>query len=199
MYRYLEGKLTVKNPAQVVIDVSGVGYELFIPLSTYQQLPPENEGVRLLTHFHVREDVQKLFGFFTEEERDLFRTLLSVSGIGPKVALTILSGIGIPELKAALVQGKPDVLTRVSGVGRKTAERLIVELRERIVIQDKERMEETLGASEGTSEILHVGLGALTQLGYKQFDARKAIEKVMKKQGPDLAVEELIREALKNM
>ena len=134
MYSYLSGILAEKSPTLITVDVNGIGFQLIVPISTSQKLPATGQKVKLLTHHVVREDAQILFGFATEEERSLFKLLLSVSGIGPKLAITILSGLGIEELKQAIVQGSVPALTAVSGIGRKTAERLIVELRERIVV-----------------------------------------------------------------
>lgn len=199
MYRYLDGKLAVKGPTQVVVDVGGIGFELAIPLSTYKNLPSPGEPVRLLTHFHVREDAQQFFGFLTEEERDLFRLLLTVSGIGPKIALTVLSGIGIRELKEAIANEREDVLTAVSGVGRKTAERIIVELREKVILDEKLRKEKEPLPGDMSSEVFEDGVSALAQLGYKRQDAAQAIRKVITRRGASVSVEELVKESLKNI
>ncbi len=197
MYRYLEGNLAVKDATQAVIDVGGVGYELSIPLSTFHHLPAAGAKVKLLIHFVVREDAQQLFGFFTEEERDLFRLLMTVSGIGPKVSLTVLSGIGVQELKEAIVNERLEILTSISGVGRKTAERIIVELREKMVLDEKFKKKKTQ-SGETQPEIFETGLAALTQLGYKKHEAADIIRKVLTKRGKDITVEDLVRESLKN-
>ena len=199
MYRYLEGKLAVKEATQAVLDVGGIGFEILIPLSTYQNLPSAGERVRLLTHFQVREDAHQLFGFLTEEERDLFRLLLTVSGIGPKVSLTVLSGIGIQELKDAIVNERLEVLTAISGIGRKTAERMIVELREKMVLDEKFKKKKAPSSQEGSSDLFSTGLAALAQLGYKKNEAADAIRKVMAKRGKEISVEDLVRESLKNV
>lgn len=198
MYRYLEGRLTVREATQAVLDVGGIGFEVAIPLSTYQNLPLVGERVRLLTHFHVREDVQQLFGFLSEEERDLFRLLMTVSGIGPKSALTVLSGIGVQELKDAIVHERQEILTAISGIGRKTAERMIVELREKIVLDERFKRKKSLPQVE-ENEIVGTGLAALTQLGYKRQDASEAIRKVLVKRGHKISAEDLIRESLKHI
>jgi len=199
MYRYLEGKLSAKEATLVVIDVGGIGFEIFIPLSTYHSLPQIGERVRLLTHFNVREDLHQLFGFLTEEERDLFRLLLTVSGIGPKVSLTVLSGIGIQELKDAIVNERIEILTAISGIGRKTAERMIVELREKMVLDEKFKKKKTPVSEETSSELYSTGLAALTQLGYKKQEAQDAIRKVMTRKGKQVSLEDLVRESLKSI
>ena len=126
----LNGKLIEKNPTALIIECSGVGYEVKISLTTFSAIGSD-ESIKVFTQFIVREDAQLLFGFATKEERDIFNHLISVSGIGPKTALTALSGIPVPELKRAIIDGDLAVLTGVSGIGKKTAERMIVELREK--------------------------------------------------------------------
>ena len=201
MYRYLEGKLSVKEATQAVIDVGGIGFEVSIPLSTFHSLPAVGERVKVLTHFNVREDAHQLFGFLTEEERDLFRLLLTVSGIGPKMALTVLSGIGVGELKDAIVNERLEILTAISGIGRKTAERMIVELREKMVLDEKFKKKKSSPGSpeEESSEIFSTGLSALAQLGYKKQEAADAIRKVIAKKGQKITVEDLVRESLKTI
>ena len=132
MIASLTGILKSKSPTEILVEVHGIGYTVSIPLSTYEKLGDIGSSVSLLTHFHVREDVMQLFGFFTEEERRLFKLLISVSGIGPKIAQSILSGMNVEELKSHLVSGNVNALTAIPGVGRKTAERLIVELRDKV-------------------------------------------------------------------
>ena len=186
-----------KSPASLTIDVHGVGYQLLIPLSTHHRLPQAGAHVKLFTHFVVREDVQQLYGFHSEEELELFRMLISVSNVGPKMAMTILSGIGIRELRQAIVDGAVPALSAISGIGRKTAERLIVELREKIILDEPHT-----GAprkSEAHEALVTDSLQALVSLGYKKHDAKTAIQKVlsMHEHGEKLKVEELIRQSLK--
>lgn len=196
MFHYLQGKLAEKSPMLAVLDVHGVGYEIHIPLSTYSQLPALGADVRLLTHFIVREDVQQLYGFSTEDERDLFRMLISVSGVGPKVATTALSGLPIHELREAIASGSIPVLTSISGIGKKTAERLIVELKEKVVIEQRAAKASPLASAAGRAA--EDSLQALVSLGYKRPDAKAAVEKAMKdKPGQALTVEDLIRASLK--
>ena len=197
MYHYISGTLVGKSPTAVTIDAHGIGYQITIPLSTYQHLPESGARVKLLTHFVVREDLQQLYGFLTDEERDLFRLLISVSNIGPKMAMTILSGIDIPELKQAIVDGAVPVLSAISGIGRKTAERVIVELREKIILDEEHsRTSRRLTVNEA---LIEDSLQALVSLGYKKQNAKAAIQKVLSIHGSreKMDVEELIRQSLK--
>ncbi|OGW86580.1 MAG: Holliday junction DNA helicase RuvA [Omnitrophica bacterium RIFCSPHIGHO2_02_FULL_46_11] len=200
MYSFLAGVLAEKSPTVITIDVGGIGFQLLVPLSTSQKLPEVGEKVKVLTHHVVREDAQLLFGFLSEEERALFKLLLGVSGIGPKSALTILSGLGIRELKKAIVQGSVLALTAIPGIGRKTAERLIIELREKIVIEgrlDPEGIPVILSKHEALAQD---SLRALVSLGYSKQDAKAAIQKVLSQKGNDrLNAESLIRESLKQI
>lgn len=197
MYEFLDGNLAEKSPTSLVLDVGGVGYFVNIPVSTYADLPAVGDKLRLLTHFVVREDAQALYGFLTEEERELFRMLISVSGIGPKVALAALSGIPIPQLKQAIVDGALSVLTSMPGIGKKTAERIIVELREKIVVR------QGMAAPSSESGVLPSSLlddctAALVSLGYKKPSAKSAVEKVLSenKEG-EITIEDVIRASLK--
>ncbi len=197
MYSYISGTLIEKSPAHVVIETHGVGYELIVPISTHQKLPNTGQHVKLLIHFVVREDAQILYGFSTEEERELFRLLMSVSGIGPKMAITILSGIGIAELKQAIVDGAVPVLTSISGIGRKIAERLIVELREKVILD--ERRADTHKHAGHRSTLMEDSVKALVSLGYGKQNAKIAVQKVLSAHPnhEKMKVEELIRQSLK--
>src|ERR687893_68894 len=133
MITFLAGKLVAALPTQAVIDVSGVGYEVLIPLSSYDRLPAVGQAVHVLTHLHVREDAHILFGFMTVAERDLFRLLVNnVSGIGPKLALAVLSGMSVSNFKGAVVNGDVALLSKISGLGKKTAERIVLELKDKV-------------------------------------------------------------------
>src|SRR3954470_7977025 len=133
MIAFLEGKLVTSLPTQAAIDVNGVGYEVFIPLSSYDKLPPPGQPVRILTHLHVREDAQILYGFMSLAERDLFRLLVNhVTGIGPKLALAVLSGMSVNRFKAAVVNADITSLSKISGLGKKTAERIVLELKDKL-------------------------------------------------------------------
>src|SRR5947208_3784546 len=133
MITFLDGKLVSALPTQAIVNVGGVGYEVLIPLSSYDNLPAAGEPVRILTHLHVREDAQILYGFMTGPERDLFRLLVNhVSGIGPKLALAVLSGMSVDRFKAAVVNADITSLSKISGLGKKTAERIVLELKEKL-------------------------------------------------------------------
>lgn len=196
MYHYLSGRLVEKTAASVVLEAGGIGYGIQIPLSTFTSLPELGQTVKILTHFVVREDAHILFGFYTEEERQIFRLLLSVSGVGPKTALTVLSGIALSELKRAIIDGDLVVLTGVPGIGRKTAERLVVELREKIVLDDAKAPRGEKAAA-GTP-VEEDSLRALMELGYRKQNAQEAIRKAVKQlEGSKFSVPDLIRASLK--
>ncbi len=200
MYHYLTGRLAEKSTAYVVLDVGGVGYQISVPLSTHEALPNLGETVKLLTYFVVREDQQALYGFLTEAERNLFKLLISVSGIGPKTALIALSGVPIGELRRAIVDGSLHVLTGISGIGRKTAERIVVELREKLVLDERKVEIAGMNLSQGEEDLVQDSLQALLQLGYRRQSAREAIQKALKAPHTGkLSVEGLVRESLKHV
>ncbi len=189
----LRGRIGSKTPPQLTIEVGGVGYELEAPMSTFFHLPAVGEEVKLLTHFVVREDAQLLYGFATEDERRLFRSLLKVSGIGPKIGLALLSGISV-EAFALCVQSQ-DVasLIRVPGIGRKTAERLLVEMRDRLAPTDGVAVGAVMVQPEASPEA--EAFGALVALGYRPAEATR----LLKAAGPGThSTEELIRRALQS-
>ncbi|OGW79166.1 MAG: Holliday junction DNA helicase RuvA [Omnitrophica bacterium RIFCSPLOWO2_12_FULL_44_17] len=197
MYSFLSGTLVEKHPTTAILDVNGIGFEVMIPLSTSQKLPSAGNQVKLRTHFVVREDAHLLFGFFTEEERSLFRLLIGVTGIGPKLGITLLSGLELNELKRAIVHGSIPALTAIPGIGRKIAERLIVELREKIILEKEHDSNET--SPRVQNEILvQDSVQALMSLGYNKQSAKTAIQKVMEQnQKAEWDTETLIRAALK--
>lgn len=200
MYNFLSGILAEKSLTSVTVDVNGIGFHLTIPLSTSQKLPQVGQKVKLLTHHVVREDAQLLFGFATEEERSLFKLLLGVSGIGPKLAITVLSGLGLGELKRAIVDGSVPALTAVSGIGRKTAERLIIELREKVVIEGRTEEGKGGGILSKNEALIEDSVRALVSLGYSKQSAKAAIQKVLQASGSNhLNAESLIRESLKQI
>jgi Holliday junction DNA helicase RuvA len=194
MIAFLHGELLEARPTGIVVGVNGVGYELVIPLSSFDRLPKKGECVRILTHLHVREDGMELYGFMTEDERSLFRLLLGVSGIGPKIAISILSGISPQNFYAAVRQGSAQMLAMVPGIGKKKAERLVVELKDRIG-----RLEAVAGRPEVSSgeRVIDDAARALISLGYTQSEAQKAIHAALQRIGTPGDVEKLIREALK--
>jgi holliday junction DNA helicase RuvA len=194
----LSGKLAAKSPTEIVVDVGGVAFALSIPLSTFERLADVGSQVSVHTHLHVREDALQLYGFFTGEERDLFRTLISVNGIGPKMAQGILSGISVADLKGHILSGNSNALTAIPGVGRKIAERLVVELRDRIAKGDAPSLSAGASTLDG-SRIRSEALLALTSLGYNRAAAEKAIRgAVQESAGAEDSVESLIKAALRH-
>ena len=196
MISFLQGKLSEVLPTQVVIDVNGVGYEMLIPLSSFDKLPQPGSQVKLLTHLAVRDDAHVLYGFMTETERDLFRLLIRhVSGIGPKIALNVLSGTTPASFRAAVASGDVKVLSGVSGVGKKTAERIVVELK------DKLGDETTFGSASGgpmsaDEQKISDAASALIALGSKPKDAQEAVRGAVAILGPDAPVDAIVRAAL---
>ena len=194
MIAFLDGILEIRQPTHVLLNVGGVGYEVLIPLSSFDRLPREGERCRLLTHDLPREDEHLLIGFVTEEERSLFRRLLAVTGIGPKTALGALSGLSPRELKLAIAQGDVKRLSSISGIGRKTAERIVVELRDRI--SAGEALEAASGAPSPTNVKRRDAVLALISLGYKQSEALRMVSATVPDTAEHLTVEEMVRRAL---
>lgn len=196
MITFLEGQLVEKQPGRAVVNVGGVGYEVWIPLSSFERLPPEGAACRVLTYHHVREDAQELFGFATEQERRLFLLLYSVSGVGPKTALGVLGGLSVRDIKKAIAENDAKRLATVKGLGRKTAEKIIVELKDKLT--EGELIEATVAAEPGSAEELRTrdAILALVSLGYKQADALKLIKDVLPGIPANATVEDLVRKAL---
>ena len=195
MIASLTGILKSKSPTEVVVDVQGVGYALLIPLSTFDHLPEIGSTITLMTHLQVREDALQLYGFGSDQERFFFRQLISVNGIGPKIAQSILSGISVGDLREQIIHGNVGALMAIPGIGRKTAERLVLELREKIAKLDP--ISKPFGNE--AEEIRSQALLALTSLGYSRPVAEKAIHKVIaESNGAALAIEELIKRALRH-
>jgi len=196
MITFVEGTLVKKAPTRVVINVHGIGYEVLIPLSSYDRLPAPNKPVHMLTYDYIREDAHTLFGFLKESERDLFTRLLAVSGIGPKIALSALSGMSPRDLKAAIVESDIKRLSSISGIGKKMAERMILELRDKI--SAGEALEAVSGVDDASSDNqnVHDAVMALISLGYKQVDAWKMVRKILPKLGEDPTVENIVRHSL---
>jgi holliday junction DNA helicase RuvA len=184
----LQGRIAAKTPPQLTVDVSGVGYELEVPLSSFLQLPPVGHEVRLLTHLVVREDAHVLYGFLTDAERRLFRSLLKVSGVGPKIGLALLSGISVEAFARCIREQDLAPLTRVPGIGRKIAERLLIEMRDRLVAP-AEAGERSAPASSPEGE----AYDALVALGYKPAEASRLLKAV---EPGKHSTEEWIRRAL---
>jgi Holliday junction DNA helicase RuvA len=192
MYAYLQGQFTHKSPAQVYLDVNGVGYDLNISLHTYSAIQGLQEG-RLYTHLQVKEDAHVLFGFFDKEEKEIFLLLIGVSGIGAATARMMLSSMKPEEIQRAILQGDVKLIERVKGIGKKTAERLVLELKDKV------------GKQSGTQDVA-LGLGnrieqdaliAMTALGISRAQAEQSIQKVMRSEPETTILEDLIKKALK--
>lgn len=198
MIGQLRGTLLEKQPPQLLLDVNGVGYEIDAPMSTFYHLPDIGQQILLHTHFVVREDAQLLYGFYTREERALFRTLLKVNGVGPKLALTILSGIDTNEFVRSIVENDTANLVRLPGVGKKTAERLIIEMRDKLsgFAPSTSYSDIKLNQVEqnGRKQVIQDAVSALIALGYKPQEASRAVSKA---DDGILNSEEMIRHALR--
>ena len=194
MIGYLRGTLAESLPTQVVVEAGGVGYEVFIPLSSFDKLPTPGSEVKLLTHLTIRDDAHVLYGFMTDGERDLFRLLIRhVGGIGPKIALNVLSATSITSLRASVADGDVKALSRINGVGKKTAERIVVELKDKL--GDEAAL--TSGAAPtADDQKMADAISALIALGSKPKDAQDAIRAAITMLGPDQPVDALVRAAL---
>lgn len=198
MINFLQGKLAEAIPTQVTVDVHGVGYEVLIPLSSYDKLPPVGQDVRILTHLAVREDAHVLYGFMTAQERDMFRLLINtVSGIGPKIALNILSGMNVTALRGAVAQADIKSLSGISGVGRKTAERIIVELKDKIGAAGAWEAASAQRALSPEDQKVNDAVLALVALGFKQVEAHETVRATLATLGDKLTVEDLVRACLR--
>jgi holliday junction DNA helicase RuvA len=199
MITFLDGRLMSALPTQAVVDVNGVGYEVFIPLSSYDKLPAVGEPIHLLTHLAVREDAHVLYGFMSPAERDLFRLLVNnVSGIGPKLALAVLSGMSVANFKAAVVNSDTVALAKISGLGKKTAERIVLELKDKLGVAAAWEAAAAPHAPTPEQEQANEAVLALIALGYKQVDAHKAVRDLQMR-GEAQSAEELVKFALKKM
>ncbi len=198
MIAFLEGTLSEALPTQIVVNVHGVGYQVQIPVSSFDRLPPPGSPVKILTHLAVREDAHILYGFFTAGERDLFRLLMHhVSGVGPKIALAVLSGLSVEMFKSAVVAGDTGTISKISGVGKKTAERIVLELKDKVGVAAEWEASSAKNAPSEDDVRLHDAVLALISLGYKQVEAHKAIRAVMKSGSETPPSDELVRQALK--
>ena len=185
----LTGILHEKNPPEVIIDCNGVGYEVFVPMSTYYNLPASGEKISLLTHFIVREDAQLLYGFASSSERDAFRQLIKISGVGPRTALAILSGLSVADLSDAITRQEPGRLVKVPGIGKKTAERLLLELKGKFGADLALFREQPLPDNQSDIE------QALVALGYSEKDAHLALKSLP----ANIGVSDGIKLALKDL
>ncbi len=192
MIGFLKGTLVSKRPPQLTLDVGGVGYEIQAPMSTFYGLPESGEPLRLVTHLVIRDDAHVLYGFASEAERALFRSLLKVSGVGARIALGILSGISVEGFRQCVLDKDVEALTRLPGIGRKTAGRLLVEMPDRLPAED-------LSGGDGRDSVANAqgeAHGALLALGYKSAEALRMLKNL---DATRLGTEELIREALRQV
>ena len=189
----LIGLIKEKTPSSILLEVSGIGYEIAVPLSTSFQLPNVGESAYLLTHLVVREDQHSLYGFATDEERKLFRALIKISGVGAKLAITILSGTNVNGFIQSVVNEDIDALVHLPGIGKKTAERLVVEMKDKV--SEISSDENSLSQNNENSAVAEA-INALVNLGYKTKDAKTILDKI---ESEGLTVEELIRQALKSL
>lgn len=198
MISFLHGKLVEALPTQVIVDVNGVGYDVLIPLSSFDKLPQPGGEVKLLTHLAVREDAHVLYGFMTVAERELFRMLINtVSGIGPKIALNVLSGMNPVAFRGAVANGDVKSLSQISGVGKKTAERIVVELRDKIGAAGAWEASSAARTLSASDQKVNDAVLALMALGFKQPDAHESVRAAQSMLGEQAGVEDLVRAALK--
>jgi Holliday junction DNA helicase RuvA len=191
MIGFLTGKIISKKPTKILVDVNGVGYQINISITTFEKLGDVNSPVSLFTYLSVREDALDLYGFSTEAEKEMFRLLISVSGIGPKLAQSILSGIQIEELKEALQVGNISRLVAIPGIGRKTAERLLIELRDKV----EKLAEEFIEVYNAKFAIKNDAVSALVSLGYNVKTAEKVVRDILEK-SPGASIEDLVKNSL---
>ena len=199
MIARLSGVLIQKSVTQCVVDVHGAGYRVIVPLSTFYELPEAGQPVVLHVHTHVREDAISLFGFHTEEEREVFQLMISVSGIGPKLAVNVLSGISAEEWVRAVSVEDLKRLTGIPGVGRKTAERMILELKDKAVKLGSEAMPAGTAAVRTDDQAKEDALSALVNLGYKGSAAKDTVERIVKEASEHLSLDQLLKKALRTM
>jgi Holliday junction DNA helicase RuvA len=197
MITYLHGKLVDALPTQVTVDVNGMGYEVLIPLSSYDKLPSPGHELKLLTHLVVREDAHVLYGFMSAEERELFRLLIhTVSGIGPKIALNVLSGMNAVAFRGAVANGDIKALSKISGVGKKTAERIVVELRDKFGAAGAWQASSAKHGLSPEDQKINDAVLALIALDYNQVEAHDAVRAAAAALGGQATLEELVRASL---
>ncbi|MSU04132.1 MAG: Holliday junction branch migration protein RuvA [Pedosphaera sp.] len=198
MITFLHGTLVDILPTQVTIEVHGVGYNVLIPLSSYDRLPGLGQEVKILTHVAIREDAHVLYGFMSAQERELFRLLINtVSGIGPKIALNILSGMNGTAFRGAVVNGDHKALSQISGVGKKTAERIVVELRDKFGASAGWEASSAQRALSPSDQKINDAVLGLMALGFKQVEAHDTVRSAVEKLGPDASLEDIVRASLK--
>ncbi|MCS1408914.1 MAG: Holliday junction ATP-dependent DNA helicase RuvA [Verrucomicrobia subdivision 3 bacterium] len=196
MITHLSGTIVESNPAQVIIDVQGVGYEVLIPSSSFSNLPPPGQSARIFTHLAIRDDAHILFGFATTEERKLFRLVNTVTGIGPKIALNVLSGMNPPEFKTAVAEGNTKRLSQISGLGKKTAERIVVELKDKLGAPAEWQTTAGRQTANAAEQTMRDAIAALVSLGYKQPDATHRVKVAQTMLGKDVDLDKLVKASL---
>ncbi len=202
MFEYIRGVLTIKEISRVCVEAFGIGYEISIPLSTFEKLPDPGSEVKVLTHYHVREDAHRLFGFWSEQERDIFRLLTGISMIGPKVALSVLSGISVEELISSVAHADPSRLEKIPGVGAKTAQRMVLELKGKVNTASSPRSTSRSSSKSGAATVSQSrsvrdeAFEAMVALGYNDRQVVKALSRVEETLEKDAPVEEWIRKSL---
>ena len=201
MYAYIKGKLVSKSEERIVVECNNIGYEIRVPNKIIEQLPFLNDEVKIYTYLHVREDAQLLYGFLTKEDKEIFQLLIGVSGIGPKGGLSILSVLSCDDLKFAILAGDVKTITSAPGVGAKTAQRLLIELKDKISLEEtfesKFSKEQDLLTGNGPTVIRSEAIAALVSLGYSSSEAARSIQHLEITENS--TVEEIIRQALKQL
>jgi Holliday junction DNA helicase RuvA len=199
MIGYLKGKILQKKPNTVLLDVGGIGYEITIPLTTFYELPEQGEEVSLNIHTHVREDTLALFGFHTQREKSFFLKLISISGIGPKLAVVILSGAQVEDLAFSITEGNLARLTSIPGIGRKTAERMVLELKNHMTPYLPPEQAEAAGEGRNFGTLEEDVLSALVNLGYPRAAAEKALKATLRTDQCERTFESILRNTLQRL
>lgn len=199
MIAALTGRLACKSPSQITLDVQGVGYEVFIPLSTFYSLPDINESASLRIHTHLREDAIQLFGFLTTTEKDAFILLTGISGIGPKLALSVLSTLSVTDLVSAIQAGDMEKLATVPGIGKKSAGRIVLELKDKVDRLHAMPAAVATVTGDPSSRLHDDALSALVNLGYRAQEAKDIIKRITQAQSSPMPLKDLIRETLKEL
>lgn len=199
MIGYLKGTIHQKSPEQIIVNVRDVGYLLEISNQTYDKLPDQNEEVELLVYHHVTDNDQRLFGFANQNEKDLFELLITVKGVGPKLGLTILSGLPAQEITGAIVQEDKSALSKIKGIGKKTAQRMILELKDKISEMVDATYSTDGSATSLSSNVKEEAVSALQSLGFKKRDAEESIEIAARNEDFNGNVQELVKKALSQM
>ena len=199
MIAHIQGRLHFKSPEQLIIDVDGIGYQVHVPLTTFYELPDVGNTVALHIHTHVREDALQLYGFQAQEEKALFIRLMGVAGIGPRLAVNILSGISPAELRESLQQGDLARLISIPGVGRKTAERIMLEMRDKLPALAADRDIALSVKSAAAEAVMNDAISALVNLGYKKGVAQRAIDQAQQRLQGEMTLESLLKESLREL